>query len=95
MNCLEIISHCITNTAAQLNGRAEQPLQGGQTHITNQLLSFALFASRQGRNPEEPRSIFYDQYDHPIFVVDCIIKTALYVCEAFSFICLLAYIHVM
>lgn len=81
--------------ATQLNGGAEQPLQWGKMHITKQLLAFALFSSRQGRNSEEPRSIFYDKYYHTIFSVDCIIETALYICEAFYFMCLLAHIHIL
>lgn len=65
--------------ATQLNGGGEQPLEWGKIHVTKQLLAFALFSPRQGRNPDEPRLIFYDKYYHIIFLIDCVIKTALYI----------------
>lgn len=66
---------------------------GGERTLQNSF--WLLHFSRQGRNSEEPRSIFYDKYYHTIFLVDCIIETALYICEAFYFMCLLAHIHIL
>lgn len=78
-----MLHHKLLLKGTQLNGGAEQPLQWGECTLQNSF--WLLLFSRQGRNLEETRSIFYDKFYHIIFLVDFIIKTALYICEAFYF----------
>lgn len=77
--------------ATQFNGGAEEPLQWGNAYITEQFMAFALKKSSKefkvqkfkckGENLRSQNVYFYDKCYQIVFVVVCIIKTALYMHE--------------